>query len=212
MYGSHAALWARSQPSPWQLVKNMASPSLDDSVQTASKMQDVSLARQRRRKTTRKSLTKSLNHAELQNGDRNSIPLTQLSESLGDSLQPTLTLSTDNGKSTATSSTGAARQRRTQRKRESVRRRVVGTIEQTDFTPQSEHELEDSTAGVANLLERNLDQASGTETPQQQRDPDGEVIANPDVHSPNRQTTEAVHTYQQDNQQGDPLINGEAST
>ena len=196
----------------------MASPSLEDNIQTTSKAGDVSLARQRRRRTTRKSLSKSLNHTELQNGDKNSIPLTQQqSESRGDPLQPTQTLSTDNGERT-TSSGGSARERRTQRKRESVHRGVAATIEQTDFTPHVQQpELEDSTAGVASLLERNLDQTSGTETPEQQRDPGGEVIASSSsgIQSPNRLTTEAEHIYQRnvgENQQGDPLVNGEAPT
>lgn len=193
----------------------MASPSLEDSIQTTSKAGDVSLARQRRRRTTRKSLSKSLNHTELQNGDKNSIPLTQQSESLGDAVQPTLTLSPDNGKST-TSSARAARQRRTQRKRDSVRRGVVATIEQTDFTPPVQQpELEDSTAGVASLLERNLDQTSGTEAPEQQIDPSVEAIASSGIQSSNRQITEAEHNHQRnagENQQGDPLVNGEAPT
>lgn len=197
----------------------MATSSLDDSIQTTSKARDVSLARQRRRRTTKRSGRNSLNHADLRNGDdTSSMPLTQASDTLGASLQPTMT----NNDSDSISSTGTARQRRTRKKRESVRRRVVATVDQADITPR-QPDLEDSTAGVASLLERNLDQTNGSGTPGLGRNPDGEVIFNPGAELLNHPSVEAEYTSQQnegeeqasqhnegETEQGDPVINGNA--
>ena len=195
-------------------MNKMATSSLDDSVQATSKAGDVSIARQRRRRTTRKSGTKTLNHTELQNGGTKSITPTQSSENLlSDSVQtPTRTVN-DNGGSV--DSSGTARQRRTQRKRESIRSKVVTSSERTvaSFTPHPE--LEDSTAGVASLLEKNLNQTDELRIERVRQDANDEVIVNPTTASPIHQISEAEpgsQLSQEVNEQGDPLINGETRT
>ena len=171
----------------------MAASSLDGSFQTTSKAGDVSLARQRRRRTTRRSGTSSLNQTEPQNGDttRSAQPPTPVSGSL-------------------TTTTGTARQRRSQRKRESLRKTVTASVEQPVLT--SQHELEDSTVGVASLLERNLDQTDRGEARGQSQDQEaqGEVIVNHSAESPNYHTSEEHRKEDGQNQpESGPPINGE---
>ena len=187
----------------------MAASSLDGSFQTTSKAGDVSLARQRRRRTTRRPGTKSLSQTEPQNGDTRSMSLTQSSESLTTpSAQPPTPV---NG-SLTTTTTGTARQRRSQRKRESLRKTVTAIIEPQTVLQTSQHELEDSTAGVASLLERNLDQTDdgGGETTEQIQNPEaqGEVIVNHSTESPNRHTSEE---QDQNQPESGPTINGETA-
>ena len=163
----------------------MAASSLEGSFQTTSKAEDVSLARQRRRRTTRRSGTRSLSQTEPQDDDTRSLSLTQSSESLTTSVHPPTPVT-----SSLTTTTGTARQRRSQRKRESLCKTITASIERPVLT--SQHELEDSTAGVANLLERNLDQTNGGEATRQRQDPEarGEVIVNHSTESPNHRTNE----------------------
>ena len=189
----------------------MAASSLDDSIQITSKVGEVSLARQRRKRTTRKSGTRSLNHTELQDGNKKSLSLTQsLSESLTASTQPTAAAINSTINDSLTTTTGTARQRRSQRKRESLHNRVTATVEQTVTTPQ--HELEDSTAGVANLLERNLDQTDGGEVTGERQEPEDEVIINHSTESPNHHMSEE-HQEEGPNPAGSgTLINGETTT
>ena len=187
----------------------MAASSLDGSFQTTSKAGDVSLARQRRRRTTRRPGTKSLSQTEPQNGDTRSMSLTQSSESLTTpSAQPPTPV---NG-SLTTTTTGTARQRRSQRKRESLRKTVTAIIEPQTVLQTSQHELEDSTAGVASLLERNLDQTDdgrGEATEQiQNPEAQGEVIVNHSTESPNRHTSEE---QDQNQPKSGPTINGETA-
>ena len=192
----------------------MAATSLDGSLQTTSKAGDVSLARQRRRRTTRKSGTRSLNQTEAQNGDTRSLSLSQSSDSLlaTPSAQPP-TPSPVSGSLATT--TGTARQRRSQRKRESLRKTVTASVEpQPVLTTQ--HELEDSTAGVASLLERNLDQTDGgNEARGQSQGPvaQGEVIANHSAESPNHHTSEEHRELEdQDQPESGPPVNGETAS
>ena len=185
----------------------MAASSLDGSFQTTSKAGDVSLARQRRRRTTRRPGTKSLSQTEPQNGDTRSMSLTQSSESLTTpSAQPPTPV---NGSLTTT---GTARQRRSQRKRESLKKTVTAIIEPQTVLQTSQHELEDSTAGVASLLERNLDQTDdgGGEATEQIQNPEaqGEVIVNHSTESPNRHTSEE---QDQNQPESGPTINGETA-
>ena len=185
----------------------MAASSLDGSFQTTSKAGDVSLARQRRRRTTRRPGTKSLSQTEPQNGDTRSMSLTQSSESLTTpSAQPPTPV---NGSLTTT---GTARQRRSQRKRESLRKTVTTIIEPQTVLQTSQHELEDSTAGVASLLERNLDQTDdgGGEATEQSQNPEaqGEVIVNHCTESPNRHTSEEQN---QNQPESGPTVNGETA-
>lgn len=168
----------------------MATPSLNESIQTTSKKGDISFARQRRRRTTRNSGTKSLNHTELQNGYTRPPTLT---ESLPDTLLQTPTAAVNsNGDTVGT--TGTARQRRTQRKRDSVRNRIVTP----SFTPQPE--LEDSTAGVASLLEKKLNQTEKVTGPSQDVNDDG-VIANPRTESPNHSPSEVEPSGPQEDEE-----------
>lgn len=186
----------------------MAASSLDGSFQTTSKAGDVSLARQRRRRTTRRSGTKSLNQTEPQNGDTRSLSLTQSSESLTTrAAQPPTPVS-----GSLTTTTGTARQRRSQRKRESLRKTVTASVEQPVLT--SQHELEDSTAGVASLLERNLDQTDGGEARGQSQDPEArdEVIVNHSAESPSHHMSEEHREEGDQNQpESGPPINGETA-
>ena len=186
----------------------MAASSLDGSFQTTSKAGDVSLARQRRRKTTRRSGTRSLDQTEPQNGDTRSPSLTQSSESLTTpSAQPPTPVS-----GSLTTTIGTARQRRSQRKRESLRKTVTASVEQPVLT--SQHELEDSTAGVASLLERNLDQTDGSDARGQSQDQEaqGEAIVNHSGESPNHHTSEEHREEDDQNQpESGPLNNGETA-
>ena len=190
----------------------MAAASLDGSFQTTSKAGDVSLARQRRRRTTRRSGTRGLNQTEPQNGDTRSLSLSQSSDSLlaAPSAQPP-TPSPVSG--SLSSTTGTARQRRSQRKRESLRKTVTASVEpQPVLTTQ--HELEDSTAGVASLLERNLDQTDGGgEVRKQSQGPvaQGEVIVNHSVESPNHTSEEHQEPEDQNQPENGPPVNGETA-
>lgn len=189
----------------------MAATSLDGSFQTTSKAGDVSLARQRRRRTTRRTGTRDLNQTEPQNSDTRS--LSQSSDSLlaTPSAQPP-TPSPVSG--SLSSTTGTARQRRSQRKRESLRKAVTASREpQPVLTTQ--HELEDSTTGVASLLERNLDQTDGgDEVREQSQGPvsQGEVIVNHSTESPNHHTSEEHQEPEDQNQsESGPPVNGETA-
>ena len=182
----------------------MAASSLDDSFQTSSKAGDVSLARQRRRRTTRRSETRILSQTAPQDGDIRSLSPTQSSESQTASVQPPTPVS-----SSLTTTTGTARQRRSQRKRESLRKTITANIEQSVLTSQCE--LEDSTAGVANLLERNLDQTDRGEATRQRQDPEAqdEVIVNHSAESPNNHPSEEHKEESQNQPESGPFINGE---
>ncbi len=198
----------------------MAATSLDGSFQTTSKAGDVSLARQRRRRTTKRSGNRSLNQTEPQNGDARSLSLSQSSGSMllaTPSAQPPTPVS---GSLSAT--TGTARQRRSQRKRESLHKTVTASVEpQPVLTTQ--HELEDSTAGVASLLERNLDQTDGGgEARGQGRGPEsqgevspesqGEVIVNHSTESADHRTSEEYREQDHQHQsESSPPINGETA-
>ena len=181
----------------------MAASSLGQSIQMAtSKAGDISIARQRRRRSTRKSGTKSLNHTRLLSGDASKTQET--SES-----QPSIhSIAVTDNDSESVSLTGTARQRRSQRKRESLRRT---TTEQD--TPQPE--LEDSTAGVANLLEKNLDQGDREEMTGQRQHLNETVIVNHCTESPTHRASDQgtlatrEDGFQQVQEQGDPP-NGEA--
>ena len=169
----------------------MASLSEEDGIQTTSKAGDVSLARQRRRRTTRKSETKSLNLAEAHNSDTASMSLTLSTENLlnDDTRQhPELSTPLKNTKA-STISNGTARQRRTRRKRESVRVKAE-PLSAGPQTPTTQHELEDSTAGVASLLEKKLDEVDGTEAVGQRGSTNEEVIVNASTDPTNEENTQ----------------------
>ena len=191
----------------------MAATSLDGSFQTTSKAGDVSLARQRRRRTTRRSGTRDLNQTEPQNGDTRSLSLSQSSDSLltTPSAQPPTPSPVS---SSLSSTTGTARQRRSQRKRETLRKTVTASREPQPV-PTTQHELEDSTAGVASLLERNLDQTDGGEEVREQSQgpvAEGEVIANHSTESPNHHTSEEYQEPEDQNQpESGPPVNGETA-
>ena len=160
----------------------MATLSEKDGVQMTSKAGDVSLARQRRRRTTRKSGTKSLNIAESHNSDTDSMSLTLSTDNLlndGTKQHPELSTPLKDTKA-STISNGTARQRRTRSKRESVRVKAEA-LGAGPPTPTPQHELEDSTAGVASLLEKKLDE---TEVRGRERNADEEVIVNPSTEPP----------------------------
>lgn len=191
----------------------MAQSALDGSIQRSSKAGDVSLARQRRRRTIKRSETRNLSQNESQNGDTRSLSLTQSSESLATSTQPPDMINDDdNSLSTTTiSRPGTARQRRTQRKRESLHKREIANIkpEETVLTPH--HKLEDSTAGVARILEKNLDQVDRGDKIGKDQVPQGEVIVNHSTESPDHHTNEE-HTELEGpiQTESDPSVNGEA--
>ena len=182
-------------------MATMATLTLEDGIQTTSKAGDVSLARQRRRRTTKKSGTKSLNQAELQNGDTTSMSLTLSSENLlnDDSNQLSEPSTPLKDAKASTLSTGTARQRRTRRKRDTVRSKAKDlSTGQKASEQQPQPELEDSTAGVASLLEKNLNQADEADSSKQRGSVDDEVIGNASTESPNHPLT------QQSDEQGHP--------
>jgi hypothetical protein len=178
----------------------MAATSLDGSFQTTPKAGDVSLARQRRRRTTKRSENRSLNQTEPQNG-----PVSLLATP---SAHPPTPVS---GSLSAT--TGTARQRRSRRKRETLRKTVTASVEpQPVLTTQ--HELEDSTAGVASLLERNLDQTDGGGEARGQgrgTEAQDEMIVNHSTESPDHRMSEEHQEDHQHQSESGPLINGETA-